>query len=100
MKWVSAKVCGTRSPSGIHRRNRLTHAIAVQVQGEFGSGFGIGRHTYSGNELTYVLRGRLKCASTDSPGTACQVALIIGYGNGRLVFVDWVQQSCPAPWGL
>ncbi len=41
--------------------------IAVQVRGEFDSGFGTGRHTHSGEELTYVLEGEIEVRVDGQP---------------------------------
>lgn len=41
--------------------------IAVQVRGEFDPGFGTGRHTHPGEELTYVLEGEIEVRVDGEP---------------------------------
>ncbi len=41
--------------------------IAVQVRGEFDPGFGTGRHTHPGEELTYILEGEIEVRVDGEP---------------------------------
>ncbi len=41
--------------------------IAVQVRGEFDPGFGTGRHTHPGEELTYILEGEIEVRVDGQP---------------------------------
>lgn len=41
--------------------------IAVQVRGEFDPGFGTGRHTHAGEELTYVMEGEIEVRVDGQP---------------------------------
>lgn len=41
--------------------------MAVQVRGEFDPGFGTGRHTHAGEELTYVLEGEIEVRVDGEP---------------------------------
>ena len=40
---------------------------AVQVRGEFDPGFGTGRHTHPGEELTYILEGEIELRVDGEP---------------------------------
>ncbi len=41
--------------------------VAVQVRGEFDPGFGTGRHTHPGEELTYILEGEIELRVDGQP---------------------------------
>ncbi len=41
--------------------------VAVQVRGEFDPGFGTGRHTHPGEELTYILEGEIELRVDGEP---------------------------------
>lgn len=41
--------------------------MAVQVRGEFDPGFGTGRHTHPGEELTYILEGEIEVRVDGEP---------------------------------
>ena len=41
--------------------------VAVQVRGEFDPGFGTGRHTHPGEELTYILEGEIEVRVDGEP---------------------------------
>lgn len=69
--WATASVAGEQAGFAripLQTQDACTAGkVAVQVRGEFDPGFGTGRHTHPGEELTYILEGEIELRVDGQP---------------------------------